>query len=182
VLVAVAWRAPLGDSAINEQPGQTIARPVSAGGPAGFDTGEALSVQELTSQADLIVIGRAVDSRSQWTGDGRNLYTLVTIEVEETLKGTPVDTIVVAVPGGIDANRKFPVAMTYPGAPRITPDEQVVLFANDSQDEMAGTYAVAGYAQGKFTVEMGAGERMVRVGDGSIPLATFTQTIRGFLQ
>jgi hypothetical protein len=46
----------------------------------------------------------------------------------------------------------MPVAMTYPGAPRITPDEKVFLFLV-RDDQVLGGYTVSGFSQGKFSIQ-----------------------------
>ena len=119
----------------------------------------ALSVGEMTNQADVIAIGNAVDTQSMWVD--RSLVTLVTVAVGESLKGTPGETITVVVPGGVDANREVPVAMTFPGAPRLTPGENVFLFLN-ADTELGGGYHVTGFSQGKFSIVEGEdGQPMV---------------------
>lgn len=119
----------------------------------------ALSVADMTDQADVIAIGNCVDTRSMWVD--KSLVTLVTVAVGEALKGIPGDTLTVVVPGGIDTNRKIPIAMTYPGAPRLTPGETVFLFLN-ADSEVGGGYNVTGFSQGKFSIVEGAdGQPMV---------------------
>jgi hypothetical protein len=108
-----------------------------------------LSVEQMVSQSDLITIGSCVDARSTWVG--RNLVTIATISVREALKGDASASVTVVLPGGVDANRKIPIAMTYPGAPRITPGEDVLLFLT-SDDEVGGGYTIAGFSQGKFSI------------------------------
>jgi hypothetical protein len=169
------------------------------GSVTGFDVAAHLTNQDLTIQSDLIVIGKAVESRLEWVNDGRNLYTLVTVSVEETLKGAPGATATVAIPGGVDANRRIPIAMTFPGAPRIAPDEEVFLFLTHADDEVAGSYGITGFAQGKFSIVPGdqgmpavsrnlsglrtvSSDRAVRGGDTLVPLAAFKQEISGYLQ
>ena len=108
-----------------------------------------LSMNDMIDRSDLIAIGSCIDTRSAWAD--RTLVTLATISVAETLKGAEMGTITVALPGGIDANRKFPIAMTYPGAPRITAGENVFLFLT-ADTEALGSYAVTGFSQGKFSI------------------------------
>jgi hypothetical protein len=120
--------------------------------PADTTLAVALSVGDMVSQADVIAIGRATETRSMWVD--RSLVTLVTVAVNESLKGAPGDTLTVVVPGGVDANRKVPIAMTYPGAPRLSPGEDVFLFLN-ADTEVGGGYAVTGYSQGKFSIVEG---------------------------
>jgi hypothetical protein len=111
----------------------------------------ALSIGDMTSQADVIAIGNVVDTRSMWVD--QSLVTLVNVAVGETLKGAPGETLTVVVPGGVDANRKIPIAMTYPGAPRLTPGEGVFLFLNANGE--VGGYDITGFSQGKFSIVEG---------------------------
>jgi hypothetical protein len=125
--------------------------------PAVADVSIRLSNQDLADQADVIVIGRSLGSVSRWVD--RTLVTAVTVQVSEALKGGASGTIEVLLPGGIDSNRRFPVAMTYPGAPRMQQDEDVFLFLTYDGD-VAG-YTVTGFAQGKFSIVVQQGVRAV---------------------
>jgi hypothetical protein len=155
-----------------------------------------MTMQEMTESASLIVVGKCLETRSQWVE--RSLYTLATVSVTDTLKGEAAETLTVAMPGGIDANRRFPVAMTYAGAPQMSPDEEVVLFL-DNKGGVANSYAVVGFAAGKFSIVRNtAGESVVtrdrsmepiQEGPGltrgnlqSIPLEDFKGRIRNFLR
>ena len=104
----------------------------------------------MVSQSDVIAIGSCIETQSVWVD--KSLVTLATVAVNETLKGDESTTnLTVALPGGADANRKIPIAMNYPGAPRITPGEDVFLFLTNT-GEVAGSYTVAGFSQGKFSI------------------------------
>ena len=109
----------------------------------------ALSLEDMTDQSDVIAIGNVLETKSVWV-DG-TLVTLATVSVSETLKGAETGNVTVVLPGGVDANRKFPVAVSYPGAPRLTPGETAFLFLNSDVDYGLG-YNVAGFAQGKFSI------------------------------
>ena len=109
----------------------------------------ALSLEEMVQQSDVIAIGSCTETQSVWVDN--SLVTLAKVSVNETLKGTESTDLTVALPGGVDANRKFPVAMNYPGAPRMTPGEDVFLFLTSS-GEVSGSYTVAGFSQGKFSI------------------------------
>ena len=50
--------------------------------PAVATTAVHMSNEAMAQAADLIVVGRAVDQKTQWVG--RNLVTLVTVAVTET--------------------------------------------------------------------------------------------------
>ena len=109
----------------------------------------ALSLEDMVDQSDVIAIGNCTDTKSVWV-DG-TLVTLASVSVNETLKGTESGSLTVVLPGGVDANRQVPVAVSYPGAPRMTPGEDVFLFLNSDVDYQLG-YNVAGFAQGKFSI------------------------------
>lgn len=109
-----------------------------------------LSNEVMTDQAELIVIGRAGEARSTWVGN--NLVTLVTVSVSEVIKGSAGPAITVVLPGGIDANRKFKVAMSYPAAPQMATNEEVFLFLTSAGDEVANAYGIVGFSQGKFSI------------------------------
>jgi hypothetical protein len=155
----------------------------------------ALSVQDMVNQSDVIAIGNCVETRTVWVD--RSLVTLATVSVSENLKGTE-SSITVALPGGVDANRKIPVAMTYPGAPQMQPGENVFLFLT-ATGEVPGSYTVAGFSQGKFSIvtdEDGQqvvsrdlqqtslkSDNGVRRGQNStIPLDTLKNEVRGYLK
>ncbi len=156
-----------------------------------------LSVKDMALQSELIVAGRCVESHSAWIENNRVLVTLATVEVDETIKGSAAATITVVLPGGIDSNRRIPVAMTYAGAPTIAPEESVFLFLT-GEEAVAGGYAVMGFAQGKFSVvEDEDGQKLVSrdltkvrlqrqsgLARGTrqlAPLAEFKQKVNGYL-
>jgi hypothetical protein len=148
-----------------------------------------LTNQHLTEQAQLIVVGRAVETKSAWVD--RDLVTLATVSVGEVLKGDRQATVTVLLPGGVDANRKFPLAMVVPGAPQIHAQEEVFLFLKRVNRHVTGDaerYTVVGFSQGKLSVVTDAsGNKMlardrVSVGTaGLIPLAQFRQEILALL-
>jgi hypothetical protein len=153
IVVALLVSSRWATNAVNSPPDDFLQAPSDASLAIG------LSINDMVDQSDLIAIGGCLETKSVWVE--RTLVTLATINVSETLKGAELGTITVALPGGIDANRKIPIAMTYPGAPRITPGENVFLFLTSS-NEVAGSYTVAGFSQGKFSiVNDEEGEQMV---------------------
>ena len=155
------------------------------------------AIREMTLQSDLIVSGQCLNTESRWVESGRVLVTLATIAVGEVVKGEPARTVTVVLPGGSDANRRFPVAMTYPGAPTITPQEEVFLFLTNS-DMVADSYMVTGFAQGKFSLvndeagnklvsrnnirgEVNTGPGLVRGNRQFVPASVLKNQIRGYL-
>lgn len=166
------------------------------GQPADAELGAYLSTEEMASQADLIAVGRCVETRSQWFG--RNLFTLATVSISEVVKGDQQSSVIVALPGGVDARRKFPVAMSYTGAPTMQPDEEVFLFLN-AKERVPEAYRVVGYSQGKLTIihdEQGqkmisrnltrlapkSGEETVSETPRAIPLSEFKNRIKDYVR
>ncbi|HEX9942932.1 MAG TPA: hypothetical protein VGG03_13015 [Thermoanaerobaculia bacterium] len=112
---------------------------------------------ELIQEAETIVTGRCIRLQSQWVE--RDLVTLATLSVSEVLKGQAGSEITVVLPGGIDANRPIPVAMTFPAAPEILLQEDVLLFLTGEERVLDG-YSIVGFSQGKFTVVEAGGQKM----------------------
>jgi hypothetical protein len=104
---------------------------------------------DLINEAAVIVTGRCTHLQSQWLEN--DLVTLATITVSEVLKGQPGSEVTVVLPGGIDSNRPVPIAMSYPAAPEIYQQENVLLFLVP-EDRVASGYAIAGWSQGKFSL------------------------------
>lgn len=119
-----------------------------------------LSTHQLTDRAHVIVVGRAGARQTVWVG--RELATLVSVTVSESLKGRPVETLTVALPGGIDRRRKIPIEMVYVGAPHIASGEEVLLFLERGDPRLAGAFVVSGVSQGKLSIVTdGAREKWV---------------------
>jgi hypothetical protein len=108
-----------------------------------------LSTEQMTAQASDIVVGTCTDARSVWVG--RTLVTVAKVAVAESLKGGGANEVTVVLPGGVDAQRSVPVAVTYPGAPVLTPREDVILFL-DSAAPLKDGFQVVGFSQGKYSV------------------------------
>jgi hypothetical protein len=148
--------------------------------PPATSLATGLTMQKMTEEASMIVIGKCLGTRSKWID--RSLVTEATISVDETLKGDPAKEVKVELPGGVDVNRQFPVAMTYPGTPRISLDEEVFLFLAPA-DEGSNSYSVTGYAQGKFSIGQASdGEKVVMRDMTRVPVQKGAGAIRGNIQ
>ncbi len=108
-----------------------------------------LSPAEMTAEAAAIVHGTCTDVRSTWIG--RNLVTLATISITETLKGGTGSELTLVLPGGVDMSRPVPIAVTWPGAPVVRPDDELVLFLEQGT-AVKDAYSIVGYSQGKYAV------------------------------
>lgn len=190
ILVAMIATGLWATKAVNSNP---VPQTVESDGTSAVDA----SLRDLALQSELIVTGRCVDIRSSWIQDGRVLVTLATVTVDEVIKGGQVSTVTVALPGGVDQNRSIPVAMTYAGAPTMSPQEEVFLFLT-AEDRVPDGYAVSGFAQGKLSViEDENGQKVVssdrtkirgQSGPGAtrgnrqfVRLSEFKEKVRGYL-
>jgi hypothetical protein len=139
-----------------------------------------LTMRDMAIESTMIVTGQCIGTRSTWVE--RTLYTLATVSVSDTIKGEPSSTVTVALPGGIDPNRKIAVAMTFPGAPIIRPQEKVFLFLRPAVS-MAGSYSVMGYSQGKLSiVENEQGVEMVSRSQTMPQINSAAGIVRGNIQ
>jgi len=126
--------------------------------PAWATTAVERTDTDLIQEAAIIVTGHCTRLQSQWLD--RTLVTLATISVTEVLKGQAGTEVTVVLPGGIDVHRRFPIAMSYPAAPEIYQQENVLLFLTP-EDRVPHGYAIVGFSQGKLTIaDNGLGQQV----------------------
>ena len=135
------------------------------------------SIEELTSEADSILIGKVKKIESQWNEEKTLIYTYVTISVKQhtkTLLGVgEVQEIIVKVPGGEVGGIGFKVSDT----PQFREGEEVFLFL---RMEKLPLFSVAGLFQGKYTIEEGRVKN--RILGLEVPLDSFISQIKGILE
>ncbi|MEM9406315.1 MAG: hypothetical protein AAGA81_09790 [Acidobacteriota bacterium] len=112
-----------------------------------------LTDRQMVDASDLVIVGECLEMKSEWVG--RNLMTRYTFKVDEVWAGQAAGLVEVVVPGGADANRKFPVATVWPGAPIFSPNERALLMLDQLPLLYEGAYSVVGFNQGRFTVAIG---------------------------
>ena len=78
----------------------------------------------LVADARAIVVGRVVALESRWNDGRHGIETLVTLEVEQYLKGDLGTSVTVRTPGG----QIGPYLSVMPGAPRFAEGDEVALF------------------------------------------------------
>lgn len=116
---------------------------------ASATTAVKMSEEDMAVTSDVILTGTVTAFDTAWID--RTLVTLVTVQVDDVIKGSTGGTITVMVPGGTDTDRQYPVTVTYAGAPLLMDGEQVFLFL-DTVSAVEATYAVSGFAQGKYSI------------------------------
>jgi len=110
------------------------------------------SIEELTYEADSILIGEVKRIESRWNKDRTLIYTYVTISVRKYTKALPsmkeIKEITVKVPGGEVGG----IGLKVSDAPEFRKGEEVFLFL---RIEKLPILKVAGLFQGKYTIEDG---------------------------
>ena len=146
-----------------------------------------LSFQQLVNESAVVVYGRVVDVRAQWTDDRRFIESVVSIEVLKGMKGSARETIAFTVPGGQVGRYRN----VMPGAPSFAPGDLAVVFLTAHGPRLPVT---TGFTQGIYRVQRDArsGELLVippvldgpgRIVRGDVrrkpaPLAAFEASVR----
>ncbi|HUK32023.1 MAG TPA: hypothetical protein VLV89_12975 [Candidatus Acidoferrum sp.] len=116
-------------------------------GAAGATTLARMDLRQLAQSAQIIIRARCEGSQTRLAGG--NIWSIYDFTVLETLKGPPMQSLNVALPGG----RIGHVETKVDGAPQFRAGEEVVLFLEKTSD---GGYSVTSWAQGTFRVRRGA--------------------------
>jgi hypothetical protein len=125
-------------------------------GRAGAATLEPLDLAGLVGHADTIVHGRVVDTTPVWVLGGRQIDTLVTLEVGARFKGDSGQRLTFRTLGGQMGSYQTQVA----GAPSFSVGDEVVMFLARGQGPAP---EVVGLSQGALRVTLdGQGRRQVR--------------------
>ena len=128
-----------------------------------------LSLDDLVAKADSIIVGECVNTRAVWLG--RRIYTIATMRVDQSLKGSErVGNKVEVFTLGGRVKKPIPVKMHAPGLPRFERNEEVMVFLKRRETSGAkgpgdnGPFVVIGGIQGKFTIQKDAktGEKRLR--------------------
>lgn len=91
-------------------------------------------IRKLSEGSDLIVTGKVIEQKSQWNSDKSKIYTNVTIQVDEFLKGDNSQSrIVIKNPGGEVGN----VGETYSHMPTFKNEEDVLVFVKRSNKDQS---------------------------------------------
>lgn len=116
-----------------------------AAAPALGAQAVAVSVEELARASDAVIRGRVISAHAQLTPDRLRIFTTYEVRAEAVLRGHAPKTLRVVVPGGVVGR----LGERVDGAPVLAAGEDLVLFLRRT----GGTaFAVAGLAQGKFSV------------------------------
>ncbi len=107
-------------------------------------TVERMELPQLVSASDNIVQGRVESIESRL--ESNRIYTYISINVDEPLKGAARRAVLLRQLGGTVGNKRTWIA----GMPEFRKGSQVIVFLRDRRD---GTFDVAGLNQGKYEIE-----------------------------
>jgi len=103
-----------------------------------------MSMEQKTAEADTIVMGAVINQESAWNDEHTAIYTDVTVEVEEVIKGSPGGEVTFRCAGGIVGD----IGMRTSNDPVFQDGEQVIIFLSTD-----GTpSSLVGLSLGKYTV------------------------------
>ena len=127
---------------------------------------QALSLEELTHKAEVIVLGTATERQSRYGVDGKLIVTDVSMKVETALKGDVKagQTLIATVLGG----RIDDVALQVPGEANLPVGQRVIAFLYHSP--ASGDLRVVGMAQGVLSLVQKDQTTMVLPGGGGAAL------------
>lgn len=131
--------------------------------------------EDLAHRADVVVVGKVTEVRSEWSADRSRIYSNVTVLVDEHIKGDESQqSVVIATFGGeVDG-----VGEVYSHTARFKTDEQVIVFAAADRQ---GRLKVVGGDEGKVTVTKDELTGLQMVADRE-PLTVFTLRLRSIVR
>ncbi len=104
-------------------------------------------IKNLSEGADMIITGKVIDQKSQWNTEKSRIYTNVTIQVDEFLKGSNNQSRIVITHLGGEVGD---VGETYSHIPTFANDEEVLVFVKKSSKDESLT--VFDGEEGKLTL------------------------------
>jgi hypothetical protein len=118
---------------------------LALGSPARAATVVPLTLEEMERMASDVCVGTVEHTEAAWDEDHRRIETRVRLRVESRLKGSPGDTLMLVVPGGVVGE----IGMRVPGAPGFRRGERVLLLAEPGR---AGSVRPVGLFQGRLRI------------------------------
>lgn len=126
-----------------------------------------MSIEDMTSKAQLVVEGRALEQWSQWDNNEHLIYTYTRFAITQRLKGSSADAIVVRQMGGTAGGYTQIVS----GVRQWQTGDEAVLFLRSSVAN-DGSMAVVGLMQGDFRMTRANGVATVSNGVPVLSMAS----------
>ena len=129
------------------------------------------NLEQKTLKADLIVIGRVINGESKWDEKKSNIYTYVSLSLEEVIKGgSPKKDITIKILGGTVGE----ITGIVNEMPSFRKGERALVFLE--RDLRSDNYLVLTGRYGKFEISQND-----IVTSGGVPLAEFLDEIRQYI-
>ena len=104
-----------------------------------------VTLEQMAGEAQFVVHGKVTRKWSAWDSGGQMIWSHYQLQLEEALKGSPGNSLVVSEPGGIVGDQGISIA----GTPEYDVGDEVVLLVWRTP---LGYLRTSGWGQGKFTV------------------------------
>jgi len=132
-------------------------------------------LKSLSESADIIIIGKVIQQKSSWNEGKTRIFTEVTIDVEEYLKGSNVSNIVVTHPGGEVGE----VGELYTHMPKFRTNEETLLFLE--KNKQGNGFRVLNGEKGKITLvkDSVTGEKLTSTKE---KISTFKNQIKKYIE
>lgn len=112
-----------------------------------FSYAQEQAIEKLIKDSEVIIIGKVLKIESEMEID-KNIWTYVTIECNQYLKGNKKNEVIVRIPGGEVGD----LGQYVSGTPKYEINEEVLNFLSRG---INGTYYVNGWEDGKYTHKNG---------------------------
>jgi hypothetical protein len=126
----------------------------------------ALSLEDLTRKADMIVLGVPIEQQARRQGHGKVIVTDVSVRVDDVLKGSakPGQSVVATLLGGtLDG-----IALQVPGEASLTLGQRLLVFLQ--RTPASGELHVVGMSQGVLALTQQGNSTVVMPGGGGAAL------------
>lgn len=122
-----------------------------------FSQNTSSRLKYLSKNADAIVTGKVIQTKSHWNENKSRIYTTATIEVEEYLKGeSPNRKVEILFPGGeIDG-----VGELYTHVPTLNNNEEVLLFIKKQNEKAQFTILEGDLGKYSLRTDIRSGEKL----------------------
>jgi hypothetical protein len=133
-------------------------------------------LKNLSENADAILTGKVIEQKAEWNMDKTRIFTTVTIEVDEYLKGSNSQSrITVTHPGGEVGE----VGEIYSHVPTFLNDENVLLFVKQNRNDMSFRVLEGEVGKISLAVDKLTGEKVTA---NNKNISAYKKEIRSYLK
>jgi hypothetical protein len=108
-----------------------------------------MSTERLTRESELVIVGDVENTKSQWSDDGKQIVTRVTIIYTDIIKGKHRNRNIVVEHEGGEVEG---IGMGVSDSPHFRKGDKVILFLKPEKRKEEAVFKIVGSSQGKYTV------------------------------